>query len=632
MNSVYRLLSHALGRLARRGFDCGLASSAAGLLTVSAALTVAGCGGPPVAGKDEVALELSPRRFALADFLASHPTAAVDISVDGSTALARDASGGSKDRSFLLDVASGRKTALDSLLPSVAVGLLPNDGKVVLSRPEAGRFLGWAGNGSGYFLVRSAPAGGPDELIVVGGRTGLARSLFVAPAGFRIAAVAARGDRLALTRELDPESSEVYLYDAARGDTRLLLPVDADGLFRPVGFSADGTRMYLFADDEPSGDGRAQLAVLDLGSGALQRRSRPGCVAQELDLAADGATYALQWSCKGTIEAGLFESETGAELGALPLPAGTRLARALPAPGSAGVLYEVASERFPRDLMFAHSIDADADARPLTFGLAPSIAADDLVVPQAVGIRSGVGSSLPAELWWPRRPAPGKPALVWIEGDSQAPAWREFHPFIQFLANRGVAVLRLRLRGARGFGRSLRHAADGRLLDAALEDISAARAELVRRGCDPQRLALLGEGAWGGAMAAASLSEARGQFAAAVDLGGDPDPLRRLDELATLPEPARGWWATRLGDPASPASARDRQRARFPALAGGLPLFSARDMSGASWSSDADSTRLALPPSRRADLSRGLDSFSGLDATGVESLWQFLAPVFATRP
>ncbi len=84
----------------------------------------------------------------------------------------------------------------------------------------------------------------------------------------------------------------------------------------------------------------------------------------------------------------------------------------------------------------------------------------------------------------------------------------EFHPFLQFLANRGVAVLRLRLRGARGFGRAFRHAADGRLVEAGLEDLEAARAELARRGVDPQRIAVLGEGAWPGAIAATALAEA----------------------------------------------------------------------------------------------------------------------------
>ena len=208
--------------------------------------------------------------------------------------------------------------------------------------------------------------------------------------------------------------------------------------------------------------------------------------------------------------------------------------------------------------------------------------AEDLVDPVPIVVPIVGAASLPAELWWPRRTAGSPPALLWIEDDAESPAWMEFHPFLQFLANRGVAVLRLRLRGARGFGRTFRHAADGRLVEAGLEDLEAARAELARRGVDPQRIAVLGEGAWPGAIAATALAERSGRFAAAIDLGGDPDPLRQQDFLPTLVEPARTWWLTRLGDPTAEPVRRERERIRAAATSGAAWVDAAPGTSGPS--------------------------------------------------
>lgn len=419
-----------------------------------------------------------------------------------------------------------------------------------------------------------------------------------APPGFHVAAVSADGDRLAFVRELDPDSTEVLLHDRSRLETRLLLPVDRDARFVPQRFSADGSRLFLFTDE---GADTLQLEVLELDTGKRERRERIGCDALRLDSSPDDTVYGLQWSCTGAIEAALFDAASGAELGPLPLPIGTRLVRALPAEG--GALYEVASARLPRDLLHADRLDPDATARPLTFSLAPTIAAADLVEPARLALQSAGGATLPAELWWPARPASRPPAIVWLENDQQPPSWLEFDPFLQFLANRGVAVLRLRPRGSRGFGTRFRHAADGRLADAGLEDLDSALAELLRRGADPQRVAVVGEGPWNGALAALALLERHGRLAAAVDLGGAPDPLDLLDLVPTLAEPAKSWWVARLGDPASDAARRQRLRMLRPAQ-----------------------------PSGRRPLLNGPLPEAGAPGESYAHVWEFLAAGLATPP
>ncbi len=467
------------------------------------------------------------------------------------------------------------------------------------------------------------------------------QTLYIPPAGFRIAAVAPRGDRFALVRELDPDSTEVLLHDRTRGETRLLLPVDRDARFLPQRFSVDGGLLFLFSDE---GDDTLQLEILNPDSGERSRRRRPGCEVTHFDAGPTVAIHALQWSCGGRREAALFDTATGAEAGPLPMPRDTWLVRAIPGEAAEGVLYEVASARFPRDLVFAEHLDPEAVAHPLTFGLAPTIAAEDLVDPVPVAVPIVGAAGLPAELWWPRRTTGAPPALLWIEDDTRAPAWMEFHPFLQFLANRGVAVLRLRLRGARGFGRTFRHAADGRLVEAGLEDLDAGRSELARRGVDPLRIAVLGEGPWPGAIVATALVERSGRFAAAIDLGGDPDPLRQHDLLPTLVEPARTWWLTRLGDPTAEAVRRERERMRFPTAVAAGQLFLA-GVSPAPIAQVPQAPRNPMPREtlRRAEVAAITSGaawaataagtgFDGLSAAEVDRLWEFLASRLAIAP
>jgi hypothetical protein len=261
----------------------------------------------------------------------------------------------------------------------------------------------------------------------------------------------------------------------------------------------------------------------------------------------------------------------------------------------------VSSPRTPHDLV-AYPAGAP-DPLPLTWGLAPGIDPALLLDPIATRLPMGRGVTLPVELWLPdtrqtsrRTAAPPAAAVLWLEGDRSPPAWGEFEPLFQFLAGRGIAVARFRLRGADGFGRAFRHAADGRPIEAALEDLAAVRRELERRVGERLRIALVGDGPWPGAVATAL---AFGRFRAApdglapandteaVDLAAvaafdaDADPLRRLDEIVALAEPAKSWWTARWGAPdsASALSARAATRADLHAgIAPLLPLFTGAEL------------------------------------------------------
>jgi dipeptidyl aminopeptidase/acylaminoacyl peptidase len=139
-----------------------------------------------------------------------------------------------------------------------------------------------------------------------------------------------------------------------------------------------------------------------------------------------------------------------------------------------------------------------------------------------------------------------------------------FHPDVQFLADRGYAVLQVNFRGSTGYGRHHLTAAIGEIGRAMHDDLLDAVDWAVARGyADPDRVGIYG-GSYGGYAALLGITATPDRFAAAVDYVGVSD---LANFLRTLPPFARAYnvnaWFRYLGDPEIPEQEAD-MRARSP--------------------------------------------------------------------
>ncbi len=506
------------------------------------------------------------------DFLATYGVASAALSSDGSLALLEREDGSldlvrrdplRRERLELRGTPLGFEPARHAALILAAGGARPflwrpaTGATSSLAVPPTLRFLAWTGD-SGIFLAAGDLAGaGRDDVYQVTAPHGLPRLLATNPTPFRIAAATHDGARMALLRTVHPESDEVYLWERAGGETRLMLPREQEGRYRPLSFADDGRSLLLAFDATGAGRG---LSRLDLATGRLSRLPLPECDVVALAPDRQVRQALLSLSCDGLVEGHWLDLANGRELTLPKAPAGTWWVGGVPS-DSGALLLVAAGPRSARDA-YSWSGAPDAELLPLTWTLGPALDPAALVAPERLRLGAGP-TDPPAELWVPPRPADGCPALVWIESDARPAAWMEFHPLFALLAQRGATVLRLRPRGGEGFGAVLRHAADGRPATAPLEDLEAARRLLAAR-CPggSARIALAGEGALAGSLVAAALADRPDRWTGGVILDPDPDPLRVVDELAALPVDARTWWTTRLGDPADPRLADERQRLR----------------------------------------------------------------------
>jgi dipeptidyl aminopeptidase/acylaminoacyl peptidase len=128
-----------------------------------------------------------------------------------------------------------------------------------------------------------------------------------------------------------------------------------------------------------------------------------------------------------------------------------------------------------------------------------------------------------------------------------------FDPEVQFLANRGYAVLQINYRGSTGYGRKFWEAGFGEWGKSMQDDLTDGANEMVKRGiADPKRLAIYG-GSYGGYATLAGVTFTPDLYAAAVDYVGVANLLTFMNTLPPYWEQGRKMLYEMVGNPEDPA-------------------------------------------------------------------------------
>jgi dipeptidyl aminopeptidase/acylaminoacyl peptidase len=151
------------------------------------------------------------------------------------------------------------------------------------------------------------------------------------------------------------------------------------------------------------------------------------------------------------------------------------------------------------------------------------------------------------------------PVVLYVHGGPRLRDRWGFHETVQWLANRGYAVLQVNYRGSTGYGRKFAHAGykewGGKMHDDLIDGVNW----LVKEGiADPHRIAIMG-GSYGGFAALAGLTLTPEVFVAGISNVGISNLLTHYETYA--PYWFKALFRVRVGDPEKDA---DILKARSP--------------------------------------------------------------------
>jgi dipeptidyl aminopeptidase/acylaminoacyl peptidase len=161
------------------------------------------------------------------------------------------------------------------------------------------------------------------------------------------------------------------------------------------------------------------------------------------------------------------------------------------------------------------------------------------------------GRPIPGYVTVPRGTAGRRlPTVMFIHGGPWVRDLGTLDPRVQFLANRGYAVVQVNYRGSSGYGKAHLWAAVGEFGRKMSDDIDDAAQWAIDRGiADPDRIAIMG-GSYGGYAAMVGMTRTPRLYAAGVSFVGVSDLPALMDLMPEYWEPYR--WRRVLGRPDDP--------------------------------------------------------------------------------
>jgi dipeptidyl aminopeptidase/acylaminoacyl peptidase len=172
-------------------------------------------------------------------------------------------------------------------------------------------------------------------------------------------------------------------------------------------------------------------------------------------------------------------------------------------------------------------------------------------------LRSGDGLALISYLTLPADsdpdgdgvPGTPLPMVLWVHGGPWGRNVWGYHPFHQWLANRGYAVLSVNYRGSTGFGKGFINAGNHEFAGKMHQDLIDAVDWAVEEGiADPERVAI-GGGSYGGYATLVGLTFTPDVFACGVDIVGPSNLVTLLRNVPPYWMPTLPMLTQRVGDP-----------------------------------------------------------------------------------
>jgi dipeptidyl aminopeptidase/acylaminoacyl peptidase len=197
-----------------------------------------------------------------------------------------------------------------------------------------------------------------------------------------------------------------------------------------------------------------------------------------------------------------------------------------------------------------HLYDARTGSLTKLVEVAPWLKEDQLAPMKPIQYQSRDALTIHGYLTLPLGRAPKNlPVVINPHGGPWARDTWGFNPEVQFLANRGYAVLQMNFRGSTGYGRKFWEASFKQWGQKMQDDITDGVQWLIKQGiADPKRIAIYG-GSYGGYATLAGVTFTPDLYAAAVDYVGVANMFTFMKTIPPYWKPFLDMFHEMVGDP-----------------------------------------------------------------------------------
>jgi dipeptidyl aminopeptidase/acylaminoacyl peptidase len=369
--------------------------------------------------------------------------------------------------------------------------------------------------------------------------------------------------------------SNIFIGDAATGQSTLLTPHDGEQRYSADDVSPDGKHVLLTSN---AANGFDNIGLLEVATKKISWLTKDKWEIRGGEFLPDGKHITFSANVDGNEDIYRHDLATGKST-VLPIPKGVNE----PAGGHSAftkdgsrLLYYHNGPTAPSDLWVYHV--ATGKSEQITHSLVAGVSSDDMVEPYLVHYPSRDGKwTISAFLYVPFNMARNgqNAAIVYIHGGPTAQTMNSFNRFVQYAANQGYMVLAPNYRGSTGYGKEFQQANLFDMGGGDLQDVLAGVDWIKQTGhLDPKKIAVMG-GSYGGYLSMMAVTKAPDVWAAGVPIVSfvnwfteieNEDPELQQSDLATMGDVVKN---KALYKDRSPINFIDQIKAPLLLLAGG---------------------------------------------------------------
>lgn len=356
---------------------------------------------------------------------------------------------------------------------------------------------------------------------------------------------------LVLTKSITTDKNEMFLYDRKTKNSKRL-STDKEATWNPMAFEKNDSILYYSSNEDTE---FSYLVKYNINTGKSEKIFEDKWDVTNMALSENEKYHTLFINEDGKNKILLFDHATGKPI-ELPDFDDGDVTNVIISHSENKLLLTVGSSTSPVNL-YVYDIPTKK-LKQMTSVLNKKINQNDLVKAEVVRFKSFDGKEIPAIYYKPLQASKDNkvPALLWIHGGPGGQTRIGYSNSIQYLVNRGYAVLAVNNRGSDGYGRTFYKLDNKDHSNGDLKDCVWGKKWLVEQDyIDPNAIGIYG-GSYGGCMVLGALAFHPEEFKVGVNLFGVANWPRTLKSIPPFWESYRKALYDEMGDPYTSDSIR----------------------------------------------------------------------------